>query len=271
MSSYPPPPPAGDFFSSLGISATNASLVKSSVATLAAFCNALRTTLVGSMIPSLTISQYLPSRALNPKCASSFSSTFAATILPSSPALSQICLIGDLQARSTRLKPTNSSSLRSLGLQAFAGAEQCHPAAGENAFLDSRPGRVHGIFDAGFLLLHFAFRRAADIDFGDSARKLGDPLAQFFLVVVAGALGQLVLNQPTRPLMASFLPAPSMIVVLSLSILTFLARPRSVSLTFSSWMPRSSKIGLAAGQDGDVLEHGLAAIAVAGGLDRART
>ena len=32
-------------------------------------------------------------------------------------------------------------------------------------------------------------------------------------------------------------------------------------------MPRSLKIGLAAGQDGDVVEHGLAAVAVAGRLD----
>src|SRR6516165_8744158 len=98
-----------------------------------------------------------------------------------------------------------------------------------------------------------------------------------------------------RPLMVSLLPAPSMTTVLSLSILTFLARPRSVRLTFSSWMPRSSKMALPlkkgdrphlperpfgcfaqmgpvpffehAGEDGDVFEHGLAAVAVAGGLD----
>ena len=47
-----------------------------------------------------------------------------------------------------------------------------------------------------------------------------------------------------RALMSSFLPAPSMIVVLSLSMMIFLARPRSVSVTFSSLMPRSSKIAL---------------------------
>jgi hypothetical protein len=49
----------------------------------------------------------------------------------------------------------------------------------------------------------------------------------------------------------------------------FLARPRWLSSTFSSLMPRSSKIGRAAGEDGDVLEHGLAAVAEAGGLDGA--
>src|SRR5262245_5956728 len=56
-------PPPALFFSSVGKSATIASLVKGSVDTLAAFCSALRTTLVGSIIPSLTRSQYLPRRA----------------------------------------------------------------------------------------------------------------------------------------------------------------------------------------------------------------
>ena len=44
--------------SSLGFSAIRASLVSSSVATLAAFCRAVRVTLVGSMTPALTRSSY---------------------------------------------------------------------------------------------------------------------------------------------------------------------------------------------------------------------
>ena len=42
--------------------------------------------------------------------------------------------------------------------------------------------------------------------------------------------------------MSFFLPAPSMIVVFSFSITTFLARPSIASVTFSSLMPRSSEI-----------------------------
>src|SRR5262249_46685707 len=56
-------PPAAGFFSSFGTSDTSASLVSRSVETLAAFCRAERTTFVGSMMPSLTRSQYLSSRA----------------------------------------------------------------------------------------------------------------------------------------------------------------------------------------------------------------
>ena len=73
-----------------------------------------------------------------------------------------------------------------------------------------------------------------------------------------------------RPLISALLPAPSMIVVLSLSMTIFLARPSSASVTFSSLRAEALEQGRAAGQDGDVFEHGLAAIAVAGGLDGAR-
>jgi hypothetical protein len=42
--------------------------------------------------------------------------------------------------------------------------------------------------------------------------------------------------------MSAFLPAPLTIVVFSLSIITFLARPSMASVTFSILMPRSSEI-----------------------------
>ena len=59
-----------------------------------------------------------------------------------------------------------------------------------------------------------------------------------------------------------------MIVVVSLSMVTFLAWPEVVEL--HRLEPDAEILGhrLAAGQDGDVLEHRLAAIAEAGRLDR---
>ena len=74
-----------------------------------------------------------------------------------------------------------------------------------------------------------------------------------------------------RALMSALLPAPSMIVVLSLSMMIFLARPRSVIVRFSSFDAQALKDGCAAGEDGDILEHRLAAIAVTGSLDRRST
>ena len=69
-----------------------------------------------------------------------------------------------------------------------------------------------------------------------------------------------------RALMSPLLPAPSMIVVLSLSMMTFLARPRSVSGSVLELDAEVFEDRRAAGQDGDVFQHRLAAIAVAGGL-----
>ena len=52
-------------------------------------------------------------------------------------------------------------------------------------------------------------------------------------------------------------------------MMTFLAVPRSESLTESSCTPRSLKMALPPVKHGDVAEHGLAAVAVAGRLDGA--
>src|SRR4030095_3125010 len=92
--------------------------------------------------------------------------------------------------------------------------------------------------------------------------------------------------------MPSVVPPPSTIVVLSLSMVTFFALPRSSILRFSSLMPRSSVMALppariamcssialleidaevsrrafAAGENRDVLEHRLAAVPEARCLD----
>ena len=71
----------------------------------------------------------------------------------------------------------------------------------------------------------------------------------------------------TRPWISAFLPAPSTIVVFSLAIDTFLARPSMSSVDVLELDAEVFGDHLAAGQDGDVLEHGLAAIAEARRLD----
>src|SRR5216683_3120125 len=67
--------------------------------------------------------------------------------------------------------------------------------------------------------------------------------------------------------MSFFLPAPSMMVVLSLSIWTRLAVPQHVERHVLELDAEILADLLAGGQDGDVLEHGLAAIAEARRLD----
>ena len=58
-----------------------------------------------------------------------------------------------------------------------------------------------------------------------------------------------------------------MMVVSSLVMTTRSAVPSMSMVTFSSLVPRSSETNWPLGEDRDVLEHGLAAVAEAGGLD----
>ena len=66
--------------------------------------------------------------------------------------------------------------------------------------------------------------------------------------------------------MSFFLPAPLTMVVFSFSITTFLARPSIADVDVFELDAEVLGDELAAGEDGDVLEHGLAAIAEAGRL-----
>src|SRR5260370_27032474 len=61
-----PPGPAGPGFSFSGNSVTNASVVSIRAEIEAAFCSAVRVTLVGSTTPAFTRSSYLPVATLNP-------------------------------------------------------------------------------------------------------------------------------------------------------------------------------------------------------------
>jgi hypothetical protein len=88
---------------------------------------------------------------------------------------------------------------------------------------------VQGVLDAGLLLLHLALGRGADVDLGHAAGQLRQPLFELLAIVVAGGVLDLAADLVDAALMSPLLPAPSMIVVLSLSTITFLARPRSAS------------------------------------------
>ena len=68
----------------------------------------------------------------------------------------------------------------------FEAAQQGDAAAGDDAFLDGRAGRVQGVLDAGLLLLHLGLGGGADIDDGDAAGELGQALLELLAVVVGG-------------------------------------------------------------------------------------
>jgi len=81
-----------------------------------------------------------------------------------------------------------------LGFQSHAGPKESDSTTRQNPFLVRGLGCVHRILDPHLLFLDLALGRSTHIDLGHAARELGDPLAQLFLVVVAGALVQLFLD-----------------------------------------------------------------------------
>src|SRR5713101_2284160 len=94
---------------SSGFSATMHSVVSSRLATEAAFCNALRTTLVGSMIPAFIRSSNSSVAALKPKAPLLFL-ILSTTTEPSHPALVAIQRAGSSSALRMIPMPTFSSS-----------------------------------------------------------------------------------------------------------------------------------------------------------------
>ena len=88
--------------------------------------------------------------------------------------------------------PIASSPSASTASTAADGAQQRDTAAGDDALFDGRLGGVHGVLDAGLLLLHLGLGRGTDVDDGDTADELREALLELLAVVVGGGLLDLV-------------------------------------------------------------------------------
>src|SRR5712692_5336068 len=146
-------------------------------------------------------------------------------------------------------------------------AEQRRAAAGDNAFLDSRAGGVHGVFDTRLLFLQFGFGGCADLDDGDAANQLGKALLELFLVVVAGGVfdlrADLLYTAFDVPGLAGAFDDRSVVLVDG----DLRGAAEILKLHIFELDAEVFGDGLAARKGGDVFEHGLAAVAKAWGLD----
>src|SRR5262249_33092600 len=154
--------------------------------------------------------------------------------------------------------------------QRAAGTQQRHAAARHDALFDRRLRRVHRVLDARLLLLHLGLGGRTDLDDGDAADELRQPLLQLLAVVVRRGVLDL------RPdlfhaaldgvgLARAFDDGRVVLVdgdLLRLAQIVELDRLELDSVVFGD---RG-----AVGEDRDVLEHRLAAIAEAGRLDGGR-
>src|SRR5437016_14177811 len=74
------------------------------------------------------------------------------------------------------------------------GSQECDATAGDDTFVHSSTGRMHRVFDARLLLLHFRLGRGADLDDSHTADKLRQPLLQLFAIIVGSRLFNLNAN-----------------------------------------------------------------------------
>src|SRR5581483_2233966 len=73
-------------------------------------------------------------------------------------------------------------------LEGDGGADERDAAAGDDAFLDRGARGVQRVLDAGFLLFHLDFSGRADVDDCDAADQLREALLELLAIVIRGRL-----------------------------------------------------------------------------------
>src|SRR3954447_5150103 len=147
------------------------------------------------------------------------------------------------------------------------GTEQRHATAGHDALFHGSLGGLHCVLDAVLLLLELHLGRGADLDDRDTAGQLGETLLELLTVVVGVGVLDLRtdLLDPAVDLLLRATTLDDGRLVLGhddLASATHELQPDVLEL-------EADLLGhdLTTGEDGDVLEHGLAPLAEAGGLD----
>src|SRR5258708_1910257 len=147
--------------------------------------------------------------------------------------------------------------------------EESNATARDNTFFHRSAGGMKGVLNAHLLFLHFGFSCGTDIDDGDTTGELG----QTFLELLAVVIGRGFVDLATDLLHAA----------LDVGRLACTFNDRGVFLVDHDALGLAEVAQLnvleldseifgkatAAGENGDIFEHGLAAIAEARSLDRA--
>src|SRR5262249_25507990 len=165
-------------------------------------------------------------------------------------------------ARAGRLVAVERVDVDRLG-----GRQQRHAAAGDDALLERRAGRLDGVLDAVLLLLHLRLGGGADLDHGHATGELREALLELLAIEVGvGGLDLgLDLLDPGLDLLAVTGAVDDRRRVLVDDDPAGAAELRELGvLELETHLLGDD---LAAAQDRDVLEHALAAVAEARRLD----
>src|SRR5205085_8074414 len=152
-------------------------------------------------------------------------------------------------------------------LDRLLAAQQRDAAARHDAFLDRGAGRIERVLDAVLLLLDLDLGRAADADHRDAARELREPLLELLAIVIRGGFLDLLFDLADACLDVLLLAGAvddRGLLLLDDDLLGAAEHLQGHILELDAEILGDQ---LTAGQHRDILEHRLAAIAEARGLD----
>src|SRR5690606_24037838 len=144
------------------------------------------------------------------------------------------------------------------GLDGGRGAQQRGAAARDDAFLDRGAGGVQRVVDAVLALLDLDLGGTADADHGDAAGELGQALLELLAVVVGGGFLDLLLDLGDAALDLGLLAGAVDDGGVLLGDRHLLGAAEHVEADILKLDAEVLGDDLAAGEDGDVLQHGLA-------------
>src|SRR5271157_3660881 len=207
-------------------------------------------------------------------CVQTVSRWQVAHLLGDNPGL-QPGVEGDLLQRSLQRHPDDVGTGRLVAgelqlVQRRGRLQQGHATAGDDALLDGRLGVADRVLDAVLALLELHLGGSSGLDHRNTAGQLGQALLQLLAVVVGVAVLDLGadLGHPTGDGVAVAGTLDDGGLVLGDDNLAGLAQQRGVS-----GLQREADLfadDLTTGEDGHVLQHRLATVTEAGGLDRHR-
>src|SRR3954463_3327982 len=154
-----------------------------------------------------------------------------------------------------------------VGLDRVGGAQERDAAAGDDALLEGRAGRLEGVLDAVLLLLHLRLGGRADLHDGDAAGELGEALLELLAIEVRVGVLDLGLDLVDAALDGLGVAGA---VDDRRGVLRHDDAAGAAELRELRVLELEAHLlgdDLAAGEDGDVLEHALAAVAEARRLD----
>ena len=234
----------------------------------AAFCRAVRVTLVGSITPAFTRSSYCSVDALKPKLGSVLALDLLDHHRALGPAvehdLADRLLAGAAHDGDAELFVALELEL----LERDRSSQQRDAPARHDAFLDRRASGMQSVLDAGLLLFHLGFGGGADLDDRHAAGQLRQPLLQFLAIVIRGGLFDLrpeLLDPAFDVLLRSAAVDDGGVVLIHRDAL---GAAQILQLDAFQLDAGLFHDGLAAGQDRDIFQHGLAAVAEARGSSR---